>query len=85
MPSMSLALRLDPAAHWLSQTHTTHTHTSLPSFLFLSDYTEKPVCLHAEVEIYVWGRDGNRKKDLECIGETVNGAEGKYDLDKMQQ
>lgn len=25
MPSMSLALRLDPAAHWLSQTHT-HTH-----------------------------------------------------------
>lgn len=69
MPSMSLALRLDPAAHWLSQTQT-HTHKA-----------QKPVCLHAEVEIHLRGRNGH--KDLECIGENVNEAGGKYDLDKM--
>lgn len=37
------------------------------------------------MEKHLWGRDGHRQEDLEYIWENLKAAEGKYELDKMQQ
>lgn len=90
MPSMNLALELGlsipccPLAQALLHINThTHTHIRLASVIFYSDFDARSSCHHAEVEIHLWGRDGQRQNSSQYIGGNVNEAGGKYDLDKM--